>query len=288
MPLLYYWRNDNYFRDLDLGAGYHLNQSNPLLHQIEIGDSLWAFTRAKNGDYVLAADLVIKAKTINPPNFRYGRYRVWGDLKNSRYFKVDNQPRREDESNIDFRRRIVVGQVFQMALLTGARVGEIIALRWSQIDFDAKILQIIGTKTRFKSAKVVRYLEVTSSIEAILRDRETFRSGNPIRRGTVCEFVFSKTGNSVTKYHQILRAAAKATGVTYGADIRGGFITHDARHTAVTRILQAGIDLSTVGAITGHTDANLILHYSHATRESRKKATSVLENFVTDSQKKAG
>jgi hypothetical protein len=48
------------------------------------------------------------------------------------------------------------------------------------------------------------------------------------------------------------------------------------------------IDLSTVGAITGHTDANLILHYSHATRESRKKATSVLENFVTDSQKKAG
>jgi len=48
------------------------------------------------------------------------------------------------------------------------------------------------------------------------------------------------------------------------------------------------IDLSTVGAITGHTGANLILHYSHATRESRKKATSVLETFVTDSQKKAG
>lgn len=95
MPLLYYWRNDNYFRDLDLGAGYHLNQSNPLLHEIEIGDSLWAFTRAKDGTYVLAAELVIKAKTINPPNFRYGRYRVWGDLKKSRYFKVEGQPRIE-------------------------------------------------------------------------------------------------------------------------------------------------------------------------------------------------
>lgn len=194
--------------------------------------------------------------------------------------------RREEESEIDFRRRIVVGQVFQMALLTGARVGEIIALRWSQIDFDAKILQIIGTKTRFKSAKVVRYLEITPNIEAILHDREKFRSNDIKRRGTVGEFIFSKTGNSVTKYHQILREAAKAVGVTYGADIRGGFITHDARHTAVTRMLQAGIDLSTVGAITGHSDANLILHYSHATRESRKKATSVLENFVTDSKKK--
>jgi integrase len=91
--------------------------------------------------------------------------------------------RRDDESEIDFRRRIVVGQVFQMALLTGARVGEIIALRWSQIDFDAKILQIIGTKTRFKSAKVVRYLEITPNIEAILRDREKFRSNDIKRRG---------------------------------------------------------------------------------------------------------
>jgi 5-methylcytosine-specific restriction protein A len=92
MPLLYYWRPDNYYRDLDMGAGYHLNQANPLLHKIEIGDSLWAFTRNKDGRYVLATELVIKAKTENPPNFRYGRYRVWGDIHRSRYFQVDNQP----------------------------------------------------------------------------------------------------------------------------------------------------------------------------------------------------
>lgn len=92
MPLLYYWRADNYYRDLDLGASYHLNQANSLLHQIEIGDSLWAFTRAKSGDYVLAAELVIKSKTLNPPNFHYGKYRIWGDLEKSRYFKVEGQP----------------------------------------------------------------------------------------------------------------------------------------------------------------------------------------------------
>jgi hypothetical protein len=49
MPLIYYWRDDNYRRDLDFGVGYHLNQGNPLLHDIELGDSLWAFTRTKNG-----------------------------------------------------------------------------------------------------------------------------------------------------------------------------------------------------------------------------------------------
>jgi hypothetical protein len=59
-----------------MGAGYHLNQANPLLHEIDPGDSLWSFTRLDSGEYVLAAELVVKAKTTNPPNFRYGRYRV--------------------------------------------------------------------------------------------------------------------------------------------------------------------------------------------------------------------
>jgi hypothetical protein len=45
MHLLYYWRGNNYRRDLDHGVGFHLNQANRLLHQIDIGESLWAFTR---------------------------------------------------------------------------------------------------------------------------------------------------------------------------------------------------------------------------------------------------
>src|SRR5947209_19953737 len=92
MPLLYYWRGDNHRTDLDMGAGYHLNQANPLMHQIDIGDSLWAFTRTKDGRYVLAAQLVVRAKTFNPPGFRYGRYRIWGDLHMSKYFQAAGQP----------------------------------------------------------------------------------------------------------------------------------------------------------------------------------------------------
>jgi 5-methylcytosine-specific restriction enzyme A len=95
MPLLYHWRGDNYRRDLDMGAGYHLNQANPLLHEIELGDTLWAFTRNRAGAYVLAAALVVKAKTINSPRFRYGRYRIWGDLKLSRYFLTECAPSAE-------------------------------------------------------------------------------------------------------------------------------------------------------------------------------------------------
>ncbi len=92
MPILYYWHPDNYRRDLDYGAGYHLNQANPLMHNINLGDSLWAFTRARNGRYVLAAELIVHNKTKNPPNFRYGEYRVWGDLTRSRFLEVAEPP----------------------------------------------------------------------------------------------------------------------------------------------------------------------------------------------------
>lgn len=63
-----------------------------MLHQIGIGEGLWAFTRKIDRRYALAAELVISAKTMNPRGFRYGPYRVWGDLRRSRYFGVDEQP----------------------------------------------------------------------------------------------------------------------------------------------------------------------------------------------------
>lgn len=92
MALLYYWHRDNYVRDLDMGAGYNLNQSNPLMHELYPGQSLWAFTRASDGRYALAAEIIVRAKTFNAPSFRYGKYRLWGDLQKSRYFQVEHQP----------------------------------------------------------------------------------------------------------------------------------------------------------------------------------------------------
>lgn|SRR5215210_589618 len=118
MPLLHYWRGDNYHRDLDVGVSYHLNQANPRLHQTNAGDSLWAFTRTLEGDYVFAAELVVRAKTQNPANFRYGRYRVWGDLRKSRYFKVEGQPRAEQTSHL----KIITSWLRQPGICPSSRV----------------------------------------------------------------------------------------------------------------------------------------------------------------------
>lgn len=59
MPLLYYRRPDNYRRDLDSGAGFHLNQASARLHDVNLGDSFWAFTRARDGRYALAAGFAV-------------------------------------------------------------------------------------------------------------------------------------------------------------------------------------------------------------------------------------
>jgi hypothetical protein len=96
MPLLYYWRFDNYARDRAFGFGYHLNQDSPATARVQPGESLWAFTRRRSdGLYVLAAELVVRAVTRNVPRYRYGAFRVWGDLERSRYFDVEAGPNAE-------------------------------------------------------------------------------------------------------------------------------------------------------------------------------------------------
>lgn len=45
-------------------------------------------------------------------------------------------------------------------------------------------------------------------------------------------------------------------------------------------MLQAGQDLATIGSFTGHKLKTLILHYGHASTESRDKAMDVLEQFA--------
>ena len=92
MDLLAYWRYDNYRRDLDSGAGFHFNSNQSRLHTaIAPGESLWLFTRVvsdNSNQYRLLARLVVSAKTINAPGYKYGAYRVWGNLSSSNYYKV--------------------------------------------------------------------------------------------------------------------------------------------------------------------------------------------------------
>lgn len=96
MDLIAYWHPDNYWPDLERGAGFHYNSRQPALHnRINVGERLWLFTKVIGAtgqtEYRLAAMLVVAAKTINRPGYKYGPYRVMGDVGKSTYFRVDDQ-----------------------------------------------------------------------------------------------------------------------------------------------------------------------------------------------------
>jgi integrase len=210
-------------------------------------------------------------KIPRPKRSKRKRERVISASEVTRVLTWLYSEKREDETEFRAANRRNVGHVFRTALLTGARKGELCKLRWNQVDWGAMVMQIVGTKTEKRSEQTVRYLKITKTLAEILRER---------LGQSESAYVFTRDGKEVTDYYEIFAEACEAAGVTYGRDVPGGFVTHDARHTAVTRMLQAGRDLATIGSITGHADKTLILHYGHASTESKDRAMEVLENFA--------
>jgi 5-methylcytosine-specific restriction enzyme A len=94
MDAIAIWNYSNYLKDIDVGAGFHYNSNQSRLHiSLNIGDSLWLITRIVIdgiNQYRLVARLVVREKTINAPSYKYGAYRVWGDVKASSYYRIDD------------------------------------------------------------------------------------------------------------------------------------------------------------------------------------------------------
>ena len=92
MHLLAYWKWSNYVQDVKTERGFHFNSNQSRLHTaVEPGERLWLVSgRPTTGGrrYVLLGRLLVSDKEVNPPGYRYGRYRLWGDAR----FSTDYDP----------------------------------------------------------------------------------------------------------------------------------------------------------------------------------------------------
>lgn len=52
---------------------HHLSQTNPLLHEAKIGGQPVGVPRRVNGAHALVTELVVSARTTNPPGYSHGR-----------------------------------------------------------------------------------------------------------------------------------------------------------------------------------------------------------------------
>lgn len=178
-----------------------------------------------------------------------------------------HHPRRTRGTEDDRQRagRLRGGQIFEFALLTGLRHGEICRLRVADYDEGRKVLKAVRQKT-----DSVSYLSpLTDRMIEILNARRDAPETNV--------FLFSDAGKNPNTFYDIMTRAAENCGIVYGRNVADGLILHDARHTFTTRLLQGGVDLATIQSFTGHSDREMVLFYSHAGTESRQRAMNVIE-----------
>lgn len=150
------------------------------------------------------------------------------------------------------------------ALSTGMRLGEILGLRWSDINFVRYSIHIRAENSKSKKSRDV---PVNGLLAATLK--ELIRSS---------EFVFEspkKSGEHIKNISGSFRTAIKKSGIEK-------LTFHALRHTAASWMIEkCGIDLVTVKEILGHSDIKTTMIYCHPSQESKRKAVEGLEKILT-------
>ncbi len=198
----------------------------------------------------------------------------------------------------------VLAAAIALAALTGARRGELVALRWSDIDFEVGIVRIergitvvggVAHEGPTKTHQVRRVALDEVGVETLRRhwrfvvDRSDLvesplvdhpyvlsyqaHSGTPVSPDTVTH----RFKALCTKLEAPARATAKKRGRDLTADERWPFHFHELRHFSVTTLLAAGVDVRTVAERHGHAQATMTLNrYAHALPERDRVAAGVL------------
>ena len=144
-----------------------------------------------------------------------------------------------------------------VAIYSGPRRGELLKLRWSNVDFELNTINFTETKTN-KDRSVPMDSIVQESLLG-LRDQ----AGD-------AEYVFTNP-DTETRYTDIKKsfsAACREAGIT-------NFTFHDLRHTFGTRLADAGVDVVKIKELMGHASIVTTMRYIHApTKESVARSLS--------------
>ncbi|HEX3560405.1 MAG TPA: site-specific integrase [Pyrinomonadaceae bacterium] len=175
----------------------------------------------------------------------------------------------EGETELYWSVRGDAADLLQIALLTTARRMEILSLRWSDVNFEWKNLRVTDEKTG-----KVKNIPMAGALTTLLLRRKAASGASPL--------VFpAMEGKTMLRANtdQIYRLACAQLGMPYGRDVPGGWVLHDARHTAITAMLHAGHSLESVMAISGHSARVMAMRYAHSTEATRRAAVTALDQF---------
>ena len=172
-----------------------------------------------------------------------------------------------------------VYELYYLDLATGLRRGELLGLKWTDVDLDRGVLKIQRAISRqngkvveapLKTKNAYRTLPLSAdAIDVLMQQRR--KTGNS-------EWVFPSPAGGPMSPDSVLHMLQRVLKRAGLPRIR----FHDLRHTFATMALQNGVDVKTVSSMLGHYSAGFTLDtYAHVTTDAQLKAAQTMGNILS-------
>lgn len=140
----------------------------------------------------------------------------------------------------------------RLLMMTGARLGEILGLRWQHVDLEARVLRLPDSKTGKKE------IMLSDAAAEVIRNIPR-QVGNP----------FVIFGRDQERFVGIQRSWGKIRAAAELPDLR----LHDLRHSYAAFAVAAGLSLVEIGHLLGHKQPSTTARYAHLIDSQRRVAT---------------
>ncbi len=233
--------------------------------------------------YCMFSDAVENDVILKNPVTKQVKYNIGQESKTVRALTIDEQKRflevAKGTSNYN---------QYAFILQTGLRTGELIGLKWSDIDFKRKVIHIERTmEYRYsvgewrigepKSKSGYRDVPLTEEAIAILKNQKEKLKSTKVINMQFSDFVFLSRKGEPTKnsaYDTTLFKLCDKAGIDR-------FSMHVLRHTMATRCIEGGMRPKTLQVLLGHSNVGITMRiYVHVTEEEKVKEIERIEKAL--------
>lgn len=170
----------------------------------------------------------------------------------------------------------------EFAALTGWRKGEVLGLTWDLVDWDAGVVRLEVGTTKNDAGRTFPF-GVLPRLQALLEEQRTKTRAVERRTGTICRWVFHRTGAEIKDMFEswnraVVRASTNAQGLVIRPRLVGA-IFHDLRRTAVRNLIRAGVPEHTAMKLSGHKTRDVFDRYDIVSEKDLAEAVTKLSAY---------
>lgn len=158
--------------------------------------------------------------------------------------------------------------IVRSAVPTGWREGEILPLRWRQVDFEAGEVRLESGTTKNDEGRMFP-LSTFPALEELLRRQRKRTDAVEKRQDRIAPWVFHRGGDRIKSMIDAWRGACKRAGLE-------GAWFHDLRRTAVRNLERASVPRSVAMKLTGHKTESVHRRYAIADEAALREGAEKL------------